>query len=185
MATWKYAEGPVTPITTQMDIDIEMEWIYLPEGDTTIHLGKSYTGVVDVVLNSLKYGINNGGTIVKAFNDGKLLEKGIVHSVQNNLSFGNLKNVLAEANSQHLQFTITQISGTNPMEYYLYIYEVVKTKGIIVGVYRVHLKKVEANGDYEMADADYGEGETYSPKNSGLLAVNPLSWVEKTLTTVS
>ena len=140
-ATWNYAGFDAKPFDSE--INLEMDWVYLPEGDDTVHVGLSYTGLVEVVLNDLKYGINPNGTIVKAFDDKKLLEKGIVHSVQNNLSFGNLKNVLAAANSQHLQFTITHRQGTNPMEYDLYMYEVVHSTGEIVGVYCAYLKKLD------------------------------------------
>mgnify|MGYP003303091361 CR=1 FL=1 len=180
-ATWNYAKGGILEDVNQ-SVDLAItEWIYLPDEEDTeteVEVGHSYLGVLEVVLNDSKFGINPDGMIPNAFYDGKLLEDGIVHSKQNNLSKGNLNNVLAKANSQHLQFTVTLIEGTNPIEYYLYIYEEVTAENQTVGVYRIHIVKQE-NGLYGRGSVKYGEAITYKPKGAGFDAVKVSDWVEK------
>ena len=158
------------------------QWVYLPEGNDTTELGESYTGVAKVVLDDMRYGLNKDGLILQAFGDKKLLEQGVVHSAQNNLSGGALKNALAAANAEHLQFVVRQINGTDPIEYYLYMFEKVNDTEQIVEVYRVHLKTTVINGVsdgvYKQVEVKLGTSKTYSPEGANFVSVNPLLWVE-------
>lgn len=166
------------------------QWVYLPEGNLDTEMGESYTGVTEVVLNNKTYGVNNpNGMIIQAFNSEKLPEQGIVHSAQNNLSGGALKNALKAANAQELQFVIRAIDGTNPVEYYLYMFEAVTATKQSIGVYRVHLTTTITNGVsdgvYKTVDVKFGQGETYTPIGANFMSMNPLTWVETAPPTAS
>ena len=180
-ATWLYANGGILEDVNQ-SVDLAItEWVYLPDEeapDTEVEVGHSYLGIIEVVLNNIKYGINHDGLLPDALYDGKLYEEGILHSKQNNVSGGVPKNVLAAANSEHLQFTLTHDDTVNPRKYYLYIYEEVSSADKVIGVYLVHITKQE-DGLYDRSLIQYGETITYQPRGASFYAANIADWVEK------
>ena len=182
-AYWQYF-SPSEPLSKDFGINIE-DWIFLPEGNQTTELGASYTGLLEVILNDLRFGINPGGLIREAFGDKKLLEPHIVHSAQNNLSGGNLNNALSAANAQNLQFVVQEIEGKDPMEYYAYMFERVRDKGQIVNVYKVHLCATATEGSskliYTIVDTKFGQAETYVPVGGKFVSVKPGSWQQISL----